>query len=108
MVSPTEPKPIVFDESKIHWSRPMPDRLNYLTREQLQFYRDNGYVLVKRMFTKAESAMYRQECHELADRLSKHTNIDATWGAARDTVAAAKRTVVQHCHDVQFYSAAFS
>src|SRR5256885_6124272 len=99
MTLQAEPKPIVFDESKIHWSRPMPERLNYLTREQLQFYRDNGYVLVKGMFTKAESELYRQETHDLAERLAKHRNIDATWGSARDAVAAAKKTVVQHCHD---------
>jgi phytanoyl-CoA hydroxylase len=108
MTSATESKPIVFDESKVHWTQPMPEKLNQLTREQLQFYRDNGFVLVKGLFTKTESAAYRQECHALAERLARHKNIDATWDAARDVVAAAKKTVVQHCHDVQFYSAAFS
>lgn len=79
-----------------------------LTPEQLGFYQDNGYLLVKGLLTPEEAALYRCECHALAERLSAVRNIDATWGSAREAVAEAKDTKILHCHDVQFYSAAFS
>ena len=53
-------------------------------------------------------AALRKECHDLATRLAAERNIDATWGSAREVNAQAKTTAVLHCHDVQFYSAAFS
>lgn len=79
-----------------------------LTQEQLAFYRENGYILVKQLFTKEEAAAYREECHALAQRLSAVRNIDATWKSARTAVAEAQDTKILHCHDVQFYAAAFS
>jgi ectoine hydroxylase-related dioxygenase (phytanoyl-CoA dioxygenase family) len=80
-----------------------------LTDDQLAFYRENGYVLVKGLLTKAEAAHYRQKLHELAHRLYVESNRghDATWGAARDH-AGGEKTVLQHCHDVQFYDASFA
>lgn len=78
-----------------------------LTVEQIAFYRENGYVLARGLLTAAEAADYRRECHELAGRLSRLRNLDATWGSARG-VAGAGQTQVLHCHDVQFHSAAFS
>ena len=79
-----------------------------LTTEQSDFYSENGYVLVCGLLTPEEAALYRQESHDLADRLCKHESMDATWGAARAAVAEAKDTKILHCHNVQFYSAAFS
>ncbi len=79
-----------------------------LSQKQIAYYQENGYILIKQLFTKEEMAVYRQECHALAIRLSARQNIDATWQSARKAVAAAKDTRVLHCHDVQFYSAAFS
>ena len=79
-----------------------------LSNDQLAFYRENGYVLAEGLLTPEEAADYRRECHDLAERLSKHENMDATWGSARQAVAEAERTVVLHCHNVQFYAAAFS
>ncbi|GHO44987.1 phytanoyl-CoA dioxygenase family protein [Ktedonospora formicarum] len=77
-----------------------------LTQEQLAFYNDNGYILVKGLLSKEEAAAYRQECHELADRLAKQRDIEATWGSARDAIMATD-TKILHCHDVQFYGASF-
>jgi ectoine hydroxylase-related dioxygenase (phytanoyl-CoA dioxygenase family) len=77
-----------------------------LTEQQLHFYQDNGYVLVEGLLDKNESALYRKECHDLMERLSKTANMDATWGSARETTG--KNTVILHCHDVQFYSAIFT
>ncbi len=79
-----------------------------LTEEQSAFYRENGYVLVKGLLTKERAAELRAESHALAARLSGEHDIDATWGAAREAVAGAKETKILHCHNVQFYSSAFS
>ena len=80
-----------------------------LTPEQKKFYEENGYILVKGVFTKEEAAAYRRECHDLADRLQKIRNIDATWSSVRAPQEnTQKKTVILHCHDVQFQSAAFS
>ena len=78
-----------------------------LTQEQIEFYRQNGYLLVKGVLSKAEAATYRQAGHELIERLSQTANLDATWGAARQ-VENAKDTKIFHCHNVQFYSALFA
>lgn len=77
-----------------------------LTDEQKAFYQDNGYMLVKGLLSREEAAAYRQECHALIARLSAWQSTDATWASARDL--GKKDTVLQHCHDVQFQSAAFS
>lgn len=71
-------------------------------------YREDGYVHVPNLLSKEEAAALRKECHDLAERLSRKTNLDATWGAARAAVAEAQATKILHCHNVQFYSAAFT
>ena len=78
-----------------------------LTDDQLAFFQDNGYVLVKGMFGKDEMAHLRQRIHDLARRLYVESNRghDATWGAARQYVEGGAKTILQHCHDVQFYDA---
>lgn len=78
-----------------------------LTDEQLAFFQDNGYVLVKGMFSKGEMAHLRQRLHDLAHRLYVESNrgSDATWGAARQYVEGGEKSVLRHCHDVQFYDA---
>ena len=77
-------------------------------QENVAFYRENGYVLIKGLLSRAEAADFRRECHELAERLQRQRDIEATWGSARDLNKSGKKTVLLHCHDVQFYSAAFS
>lgn len=72
---------------------------------QLASYQDNGYLLVKGLFSKEEAAAYREESHELIERLNR--DWDPTWGSARELTMGAA-TELKHCHDVQFYSAAFA
>jgi ectoine hydroxylase-related dioxygenase (phytanoyl-CoA dioxygenase family) len=67
-------------------------------------YQEHGYVLVPGLFA-AEAPALRQEMHDLADRLSRSHDMDATWGSARAAVAEAAQTKILHCHNVQFYSA---
>src|SRR6266702_236351 len=86
----------------------MKQRTSMLTKEQVAFYQEHGYLLVERLLTLQEAQELRQECHALAQRLSVHADLDATWGSARKAVAQAQHTTLLHCHNVQFYAAAFS
>lgn len=70
---------------------------------QVGFYRDNGYLLVKGLLDKAEARAYREECHAVLGRLRR---ADPTWGSARALTDLP--TELRHCHDAQFYSAAFA
>ncbi|HTQ09755.1 MAG TPA: phytanoyl-CoA dioxygenase family protein [Fimbriimonadaceae bacterium] len=77
-----------------------------LSPNQISSYSDNGYLLVKGLLTKPEAAALRAECHGLTQRLGRSHNTDATWAGARAMVA--EKTVIHHCHNVQFYSAALA
>jgi ectoine hydroxylase-related dioxygenase (phytanoyl-CoA dioxygenase family) len=79
-----------------------------LSAQQVAFYRENGYLLVPGLLSPEEAASYRAECHALIERLEKVRDVEATWGSARQLAPAATQTRLLHCHDVQFYSAAFS
>lgn len=74
-----------------------------LTAEQIKSYDDNGYLAVKGLFTKEEAAQYRTTLHSLLERIDSK-DYDATWGSA----SSKGTTQLQHCHDVQFYDAAFA
>ncbi len=78
-----------------------------LNSDEKAFYEENGYIVVRGMFTLEECATLRTECHNLAERLMQIKNINAAWGSAKELEGAAE-TVVLHCHDVQFQSAAFA
>lgn len=75
-----------------------------LTSSEADFYQDNGYLHVRGLLTREEAQGYRQELHALAERLESH---DSTWASIR-AADPGKRLRITHCHDVQFYSAAFS
>ena len=79
-----------------------------LSDEQKEFYAENGYVLVPGLLTPNEAASYRQEIHDLMDRLSAIRNVDlGGWGSAKE-ISGGVTTSLLHCHDVQFQSAAFA
>jgi len=77
-----------------------------LSPNQIDFYNANGYLLVEGVLSKSEAAALRDECHALTERLSRNHDTDATWAGARAMVA--EKTVIHHCHNVQFYSAALA
>lgn len=77
-----------------------------LTQEQCDFYDENGYLLVKSLFTREEAAAFRQEAHSLIERLQKTSSVEATWDSAKEVTAT--KTSLLHCHDVQFQSARFT
>ncbi|WP_329486614.1 phytanoyl-CoA dioxygenase family protein [Kitasatospora sp. NBC_01246] len=68
-------------------------------------YAENGYVLVKGLLDRAEAAELRRGAHRLLAALD--TGEDPTWGAAA-VLAGGRPTRIQHLHDAQFHSAAFS
>lgn len=78
-----------------------------LTDDQIAFYHDQGYLLVKGLLSRPEAAALRAEAHALIERLSAIESVEATWGSAA-TYAGGQRTALLHCHNVQFFSAAFS
>src|SRR5438270_8311232 len=79
-----------------------------LSTDQRTFYRENGYLLVAGLLSSAEAAEYRQECHDLARRLSANASLESTWKSARNIAGGQGDTMLLGCHNVQFYAAAFS
>jgi ectoine hydroxylase-related dioxygenase (phytanoyl-CoA dioxygenase family) len=75
-----------------------------LEQADKDLYQQQGYLHVKGLLSPEEAAEYRAECHRLAARTG---NTDATWSSVRST-AAGQQVKLTHCHDVQFYSAAFT
>ena len=71
-----------------------------LTSDQLSFYEENGYILICAFIAADEAAALRAEVHAIAERQGP-TN--ATWSSVSD-----QGTKLEHSHDVQFRSAAFS
>lgn len=71
-----------------------------LSPDQKTFYDDNGYLLIRAFLSPEEAAALRAEVHAIAARQGP-TN--ATWSSV-----AGEGTVLEHSHDVQFRSAAFS
>jgi len=71
-----------------------------LTADQRRSYDENGYLLIKGFISADEAAVLRAEVHAIA-ALQGPTN--ATWSSVRD-----QGTALEHSHDVQFRSAAFS
>lgn len=68
-------------------------------------YADQGFVLVKGLLSTEEAAAYRVESHRLLAALGPTP--DPTWqSAAALTMGAGTR--LEHLHDAQFYSAAYS
>jgi phytanoyl-CoA hydroxylase len=77
-----------------------------LTATELRSYKRNGYIVVKGLLSKREAAEMREEAHGVIDRLANQT--DATWASGREAAGGMMKTSLQHCHDTQFHSAAFS
>lgn len=71
-----------------------------LSEDQRRFYDQNGYLLVRRFIDPAEAIALRGEVHAIAARQGP-TN--ATWSSVSET-----GTALEHSHDVQFRSAAFT
>lgn len=76
-----------------------------LSDAQTAAYERDGYLLVKGVLGKSEAAAYRAEAHALLARLGGVP--DPTWGSARLLAGGGISTELRHCHDAQYYAAAF-
>ena len=79
-----------------------------LSMDQRRLYQENGYLLVEGLLSPGEAAAYRQECHDLARRLSANASMESTWKSAATAAGGQGNTMLLGCHNVQFYAAAFS
>ncbi|MBI1300002.1 phytanoyl-CoA dioxygenase family protein [bacterium] len=77
-----------------------------LTQEQVDFYRENGYLLVQGMFSAEEAAHFREDAHALIARLQQLGEVEATWESAKEVTMT--KTSLLHCHNVQFHDAGFT
>jgi phytanoyl-CoA hydroxylase len=77
-----------------------------LSEEQLDFYHENGYLLVRGLITREQAERLRAEAHALIERLSAIKSMEATWESARGVTA--EKTVLLHCHNAQFFSGDFA
>lgn len=80
-----------------------------LTPEQVRFYHENGYLLLKSVFSREEAQYLREEAHALVARLAQvysENGINATWGSAREITHLPAQLL--HCHNAQYHSAAFA
>jgi phytanoyl-CoA hydroxylase len=78
-----------------------------LSEEQVRQYVDDGYVVLRGVFSREEAAELRRESHELIERLQRRRSVEATWESAREA-GMGTDTQLLNCHDVQFHSAAFT
>lgn len=86
-----------------------PEKQYSLTSEQVECYREEGYVLVEGVFTPEECAYFREETHRLAQRLAEVHAEGARfsgWGSAAKVTDLPRELL--HCHNVQYHSAVFS
>ena len=75
-----------------------------LSKDEIDFYQQEGYLHIHGLLSREEAASYRDESHRLAERSG---NQDGTWSSVR-AADPEKLMRLSHCHDTQFYSAAFS
>jgi phytanoyl-CoA hydroxylase len=81
-----------------------------LTSEQIDFYHENGYLLVSGIFSvKQLDALEESFDGIIARRLARRDGLDATWGGdAWRKKYGTTSTVVLHTHDVQAYDAVWT
>lgn len=77
-----------------------------LDAKQVEFYREQGFVLAKGLLTRDEAAGLCDEAHALIERLSAIKSMEASWDSARSLTP--EKTVLLHCHNAQFFAAGFS
>lgn len=78
-----------------------------LSTEQIHQYRTDGFLLVPNLISAEEASALREEAHGIMERLTRHHEVEGTWSSA-STVGTDAPTTLQHCHDAQYHSAAFS
>ena len=86
-----------------------PNNTYTLTPHEKQHYAENGYVLVKAVFSRDETAYFRTEVHDIAQRLLSNQADDVVnqgWSSGAKVTDLPRELL--HCHNVQFHSSAFA
>ncbi|KAI5646338.1 phytanoyl-CoA dioxygenase (PhyH) domain-containing protein [Phthorimaea operculella] len=79
-----------------------------LTKEQKQFWKDNGFIKLKNIFTKEEMKTISEEYDRLF-RLKNNPGMEAAWeGKEMKEAAKEKDYSVHSVHNLQFHSAIFA
>ncbi|MBI1927622.1 phytanoyl-CoA dioxygenase family protein [Candidatus Poribacteria bacterium] len=84
-----------------------------LTPEQIQFYKDNGYLLVEKVFTAEEIDECVRETDAMFERVQQSgRRLEATWGGKWREAQIPKeelgKTSVLSIHNMQYHSAVFT
>lgn len=83
----------------------------HLSAQQLADYHTHGFILLPGVLSRAQARALRVEGHAVIERLVERHDVEATWDSAAAAVPhqpMASQTSLQHCHDVQYHSAAFT
>lgn len=81
---------------------------NLLTREQIEHYREHGYVMTSGIFTARELDELERELDGLIERRRRNAaSLDVTWSGDWKRDAPVKMEIVS-THDIQAYSAAWA
>ncbi|XOV86963.1 MAG: phytanoyl-CoA dioxygenase family protein [Pseudomonadota bacterium] len=86
-----------------------PEKRYGLTAGELQSYQENGYVLVKAVFSREEAGSLRRECHDLAHRLAVAKDKgfrNPGWRSGAEVTELPRELL--ECHNAQLHSAAFT
>lgn len=78
-------------------------KMNFLTNEQLKDYNENGYLVLRKVFTDQEAALWRQECERLLslDEYLGPNNLRVGYRKVED------RPIIEKIDPVQDISAVF-
>lgn len=80
-----------------------------ITREDVQFYKDNGYLLVKGVYSPQEVEAMRGAIDRILQR-AVEANLDrnSRWGGEHTSEEELKKVVLKGFHDVQYHDAVFT
>ncbi|GGG72228.1 phytanoyl-CoA dioxygenase family protein [Paenibacillus radicis (ex Gao et al. 2016)] len=80
-----------------------------ITKEQAEFYRENGYLLVKGVFNTEEIEMMRGAMEGIIERAAKTTlDHNAAWQGDYLPQEDMKKLVLKGFHDVHYHDASFT
>jgi len=80
-----------------------------ITADKVKFYQENGFVVLKDIYTEQEIDEIAQELDTLFERKSQENNLEATWvGEWKNGHKEQKEMSVHSIHNVNFFSSVFT
>jgi hypothetical protein len=87
-------------------ARSIPDKLNLLTPEQVEFFNENGFLRIEKMFTPAETAELQDDLEWVIETwAAKFQGWTGPWRKKYMDADTEKKSQLIALHDLQFYSA---